>query len=156
MACFEVIRNRYHTDNDSWLEVIKRAIYLRQVSMYGGYKTITVVSFGALQDSEYTEKVDETVEIPGTRQIDLSWRAKLTTYQGFLQANMYEILETPEHIYTCDDARDVRPFITRYELRKNILTQRWISDRLVSLTALVCVPWFQVHLVTRQSILSSP
>lgn len=113
-AAFEVIKNKYDMREKSWFEVVKQAIYLRQVATYGGYKSITVVSMGALTNSEHTDDFDEKVEIPGTRETDLSWRAKLTAYQGFLQANMYEILENPEMIYTVDDARDVRPFITRY------------------------------------------
>ena len=112
-SCFEVMKNVDDHDDDSFFEVIKRAILLRQTATYGGYKTVTVVSKGSLESAEQTDEIDTNLEIPGTRQESLSWRAKLTSWQGFLAADMYEILENPQKIYTTDDARDVRPFITR-------------------------------------------
>jgi hypothetical protein len=112
-ACFEVIKNLHNHDDDSFFNVIRRALLLRQTSTYGGYKTVTLVSMGGLKSSEATETIDDSLEIPGTRQETLSFRAKLTAWQGFLSANMYEILPEPKQIFTTDDARDIRPYITR-------------------------------------------
>ena len=113
-ACFVVMRNMYDSDNDSYIEIIKRALLLRQNTTYGGYKTVTVVSMGKIASAEHTDELDENLEVPDTRHEDLSIRARLTLLPWFLSMNMYEHLETPQRIYTSEDARDIRPFMTRY------------------------------------------
>ena len=52
-ACWLVIRNRYNADNDTWFQIFKRSILLRQRSSYGGRKTIRYLAMGDIEDAEY-------------------------------------------------------------------------------------------------------
>lgn len=113
-ACFEVMRNKYPDEPRDFCSVLTRGIYLRQVATYGGYKSVSFLSMGSIVDAEHTESSDAKNVIEGTRTESISWRAKVTAYQGFLCMGMYEILDTPQQIYSIDDARDVRPFLTAH------------------------------------------
>ena len=119
-ACFVVMRNMDNFDDDSYFSVIKRSILLRQNATYGGYKTVTVVSMGKISSAEHTDTVDKNLEVPDTRHEDLSWRARLTLNPFFQSMDMYEHLESPKMIYTSEDARDIRPFMTRYAMNISV------------------------------------
>lgn len=111
-ACYEVYKNRYKGDENTYWHVFKQSILLRQRSTYSGQKTVTYLSLGAFRDSEETDKGGEENMIAETRHEYMSWRAKLTkwdpvTTKGRLK--MYEELDKPMRVYTVDDARDVRP-----------------------------------------------
>lgn len=122
-ACFVVMRNLHDMDDDSYIQVIKRSILLRQKFTYGGYQTTTVVSMGKINNAEHTDTVDETVEVKGTRHTDLSWRARLTLNPFFQSMDMYTHLQNPKMIFTAEDARDIRPFMTRYVMERRTTSE---------------------------------
>lgn len=117
-ACFVVMRNLDDSDDDSYLEVIKKSIYLRQCFTYGGHKTITVVSMGKVNSAEHTDDVDENLVVPGTEREDISWRARLTLQPWFQAMDMYIHDPDPKKVYSTEDARDIRPFMTRYVMER--------------------------------------
>jgi hypothetical protein len=69
---------------------------------------------GSIVDAEHTDTSDGSTVIAGTRTESVSKRAKLTAFKGFICMGMYEILDEPQQIYSIDDARDVRPFLTAH------------------------------------------
>lgn len=118
-ACWEVTRNRYDDDVNSYWALITKSMLLRQVSRYSGKMTIKYLSLGTIRDAESTDKSTsqrnmvavtrvETLDL--TTRITNSWNT--ITTDGAL--GLYERLETPERVYTVDDARDVRPYVTAY------------------------------------------
>ena len=116
-ATIEISRNRYHDDDDSFWHVLKRAILLRQRSTYSGLTNVSYLSHGAVKDSEETDKGGEENIIESTRKETMSYRAKFTTWPRLATNGgwgLYEHLETPVEMFTIDDARDVRPYVTSY------------------------------------------
>jgi hypothetical protein len=117
-ACWEVTRNRYHTDIDSYWALITKSILLRQVSVYSGKKTVNFLSQGTIKDAEATDKGTSTRNIIAeTRVESLNLKSRITNW-NFMTTDgalgLYEKLETPERVYTIDDARDVRPYVTSH------------------------------------------
>jgi membrane associated rhomboid family serine protease len=55
-ACWEVTRNRYDVDVDSYWALITKSIISRQVSHYSGNMTIKYLSKGTINDAEATDK----------------------------------------------------------------------------------------------------
>jgi hypothetical protein len=114
-ACWEVTRNRYDDDIDSYFELITKSILLRQVSRYSGRKTVKSLCMGSIQDTEATDKGmsgRNVLESTKTEQLDL--KARITNWKFFTTLGLYQKLETPERVYSVDDARDVRPYVTSY------------------------------------------
>jgi hypothetical protein len=116
-ACWEVTRNRNDDDVDSYWALITKSIISRQVSHYSGNMTIKYLSKGTINDAEATDKsTSERNMIEGTREETLDWKCRITnswntiTTEGAL--GLYERLDTPQRVYTVDDARDVRPYVT--------------------------------------------
>jgi lipase ATG15 len=112
-ACWEITRNWREDDIDSYWELIKKSVLLRQMSAYSGRQTISYLSMGSIIDAEYTDKSkSERNMVAETQAVSLSWRAKLTNWDFLERLGLYEKIETAERIYTVDDARDIRPFVT--------------------------------------------
>jgi hypothetical protein len=123
-ACWEVCKNRYHDNDSSLLNVLHRCILLRQVSTYGGRKTINYLSLGSIVNSEYTEGKQASIRnmVSSTLDERMSFYSKLTLNPKFRQGTglgLFEAWEADkeERIYTVDDARDVRPFVTKELVR---------------------------------------
>ena len=116
-ACRQIMRLKYTDDNNhSWFHVTIKAFLLRQVARYSAIQYVAFISKGALQDTEATDKGGEENMIVETRTVSLSPLGKLTLWPR-LSTNgglgLYEnIQENPQQVYTIDDARDVRPFLT--------------------------------------------
>jgi hypothetical protein len=118
-ACWEVTRNRYpDTDIPTYWALISKSILLRQVSVYSGKKTIKYLSQGTINDAEATDKDTSTRNmLVETRVESLDLKSRITNW-NFITTDgalgLYERLETPEQVYTIDDARDVRPYVTSH------------------------------------------
>ncbi|GKZ00654.1 hypothetical protein MPSEU_001017600 [Mayamaea pseudoterrestris] len=116
-ACRKVMRLQYTDDTDhSCFHVTLKALMLRQVARYSAIKYVSFLSRGALLNSEATDKLGEENMLVETRTESLSLLAKLTMWKR-LSTNgglgLYEdIQDSPQQVYTIDDARDVRPFMT--------------------------------------------
>lgn len=118
-ACWEVCKNRYDDNDSSLLNVLRRCILLRQVSTYGGRKTRNYLSFGSIVDCEYTEAKHDSVRnmVTSTLEEHMSLYSKLTLNPKLRKGTGLGLFEAwepgkEERIYTVDDARDVRPFVT--------------------------------------------
>jgi len=115
-ACYEVLRNRYDDDNDGFFHVLARCVHLRQVARFGGTKTIKYLSYGSIEDSEETDKDSTRLNaVPSSYEERISWLGKLTVQERLLKWGCFEDLAGKEkRVYSIDDARDVRPYITSY------------------------------------------
>lgn len=111
-ACWAVSKNIRDNDDDSFWPRVRRSILMRQVSTYGGRKEVTYLSMGSIPDSEYTDKCDRKNMVPNSYKETMSYRAKFTTWKQLV--GLYEILDKPQRLYTVDDARDDRPFLTAH------------------------------------------
>jgi len=113
-ACWEVSQNRYKHDVDTSWQHIKRSIHLRQIATYSGRKDTIYLSIGSIQDSEYTDKSTRENMIESTHKEEVHWRAKITLLPFLAKWGLYENLAEPERVYSIDDARDVRPYLTTF------------------------------------------
>jgi hypothetical protein len=114
-ATLEISKNAYHDQNQGFFHVLKRAILLRQINRYSGVTYVTYMSLGSVKDSEETDKAQEDFNIiPETRQESVPYRTKITQTDRAARWRLYQACRTPEEVYTIDDARDVRPYVTSY------------------------------------------
>jgi hypothetical protein len=114
------------SDNDSWKDVIKRCIILRQRHGYSGKQTITYLAKSSFETTEDTEDVDKAGLYKSTREekIDLwskftQWGVVRTDTPGGLR--LFKPLKIPERLFTIDDVQDYRPFLT---------SQTWSLERI--------------------------
>lgn len=117
-ACWEVTKNKNKRDNKSWFELIKCSILSRQMHQYSGRLTFSYLAIGSIQDSEYTDSSSRRNAIEQTITEKMSILAKLTARKWLSKEGglgFYETVEfKKERIYSIDDARDVRPYVTSY------------------------------------------
>lgn len=112
-ACWEVTRNRYEDDDDSWSAVIKRAILLRMQHNYGGYAHTTYLAIGSIDDGVGADEHEHMIEE--------SHRERRSLYSKFVRwkwlsteggLGLFAKLETPIQHYTLADVTGERPFVT--------------------------------------------
>lgn len=114
-ACWEVTRNRYHDDDDSFLHVVIRSLLLRQMTYYSGQRSISYISMGAIEDAEFTDSLRaRSLAVKGTESESDGWRCKITKWDLLHKWGLYETLNEPERMFSIDDARDVRPYMTTH------------------------------------------
>ena len=122
-ACWDVIQKYSDDDNDNFFHVLARCITLRQISTYSGLKRVSYLSRGTIVDSEYTDKKRLTESehgdiIPESYQEQVTRMGKFTLSKRFSTDGgwgLYEPLEGNEQrVFTLDDARDVRPYVTSH------------------------------------------
>jgi hypothetical protein len=116
-ACMDLLKNRFPDENHRWWHLVKKAVLLRQISGYSGREYVTFLSRGSIRDSEDTDKGGEANMIKETLTETTSWRAKLSKWDRLATTTglgLYETLAERERVYTVDDARDIRPFLTSH------------------------------------------
>jgi hypothetical protein len=117
-ACWEVTKNKNQKENESWFNLVKTSILSRQVHMYSGRVTISYLALGTIQDAEYTDSASRRNMVDVTYKETMSIRSKWTTWKRFSKEagwGFFEAVEPKkERIYSIDDARDVRPYVTSY------------------------------------------
>lgn len=114
-ATLEISRNAYQDQDQRFFHVLKRAILLRQTNRYSGIMSVTYLSLGSVKDSEETDKADEEFNaIRETRKEHVPYRTRFTQSDRALRWGLYQVCRTPQEVYTIDDARDVRPYVTSY------------------------------------------
>jgi len=110
-ACFEVMKNIYPDDDDSFWAIVKRVIELRQIATYSGEMHRSYLSRGSMEDAEHTDKKADNL-IAETILEKKSFRGKINSV--FVKWGWYEEYEEPKRFYSIDDARDVRPYVTSH------------------------------------------
>ena len=129
-ACWQIIQKRYDDDNDNFFHVLHRCIMTRQIATYSGHKNISYLARGTIVDSEFTDKYGAGTSIRGVTNPNMmegsykettDWRTRLTQWKKLTTESggwgLFENLEQQEkeeRVYTIDDARDVRPYLTSH------------------------------------------
>lgn len=117
-ACWLVTKNKNKKENNSWFDLVRRSIHSRQQHQYSGRLTVSYLAMGSIRDSEYTDNDSRRNLISSTYNESMSMTSKLTTWPKISTESgwgLYESIEPKtERIYTIDDARDVRPYMTSY------------------------------------------
>lgn len=117
-ACWLVTKNKNKKDNDSLRDLVARSILSRQAHTYSGRLTVSYLAIGSIRDAEYTDGSSRRNIIESTLQEKMGWRAKWTTSARFSKETgwgFYTAIEPKkERIFSIDDARDVRPYVTAY------------------------------------------
>lgn len=142
-ACFEVLRNRYQQDasDERWgfFQSLGRLILLRQKARLGAHQRTSYLSFGTLVDIENTDKsIAKDTVVPESYRDSISWLGKLTLSDFMLNSRCYESLtqnHQEERVYTIDDARDVRPYITSYTWSLEKIFCRRSHSRYIAIVA---------------------
>jgi hypothetical protein len=114
LACWEVTKNKNKKENASWPALIRQSILSRQIHTYSGRRTYSYVAMGSIRDAEYTDSRSRRNEIGATSLDKISWQTKLTMWDRLKKWGLYESVTEEEFMFSIDDARDVRPFITSY------------------------------------------
>lgn len=115
-ACWIVTKNKNHEDNDSWAQLICRSMLARQIHRYSGRETVTYLAKGSIADSEYTDSIDSKRNmIKETLETTQLWTTRLTRWSTWKKWRLYKDCRyRDEQLYSIDDARDVRPYVTSY------------------------------------------
>jgi len=131
-ACWDVTKNKNRSENDGWIDLIQRSILSRQIHRYSGRLTCTFLSMGSIRDAEYTDSASRRNAIASTYDNHLNWIARLSRWKRLEKLGLYEEPTSDissarsadlehvardkqcERIYSVDDARDVRPYVTSY------------------------------------------
>jgi hypothetical protein len=115
-ACWVVTKNKNHKANDSWFQLICRSMLARQMHRYSGRETITYLAKGSITDSEYTDSLESRRnQIEATVESVQSWPTRLTRWKKLKDWRLYkDCAYHAERIYSIEDARDVRPYVTSY------------------------------------------
>jgi len=114
-ACWDVTKNKNHKDNDSWWDLITKSIMSRQIHRYSGRLTCTFLAIGSIRDAEYTDSTSRHNAVEESCREHLNWKAKITRWKKLQEWGLYEeVPEKKERIFSIDDARDVRPFVTSH------------------------------------------
>jgi hypothetical protein len=126
-ACFDVVKKYTNDDRENFFFILARCITLRQMATYSGLRKVNYLARGTIEDSEYTDKQSDKESknlnmIPESYEEKISWLGKLTLWSrisstdGNFCFRFYEHLDegSEQRIYTLDDARDVRPYVTSY------------------------------------------
>jgi lipase ATG15 len=109
-ACWEVTRNRFDDDDDSWPHVIRRAILMRQRNLFGGRESTTYMAKGSIDDGLGANKNAHIVE--ETHTATKSLYSKIVALPVFERLGLFENLEVPKRQWTLEDVRQERPFVT--------------------------------------------
>jgi hypothetical protein len=125
-SAYSFAKNIKDGESDSWKDVIKRCIILRQRHDYSGKQRITYLAKSYFETTEDTEDVNKAEVYESTREekIDLwskftRWGVVRTDTPGGLR--LFKPLEKPVRLFTIDDVQDYRPFLT---------SQTWSLERI--------------------------
>jgi len=132
-ACWEVTRNRYDDDDDSWHQLVRRAVLLRQRSFWGGKQHCTYLSKGAFDGGLETDGDDHVIE--DTRRTRSSLYSKFIAWKWWSTnggLGLFEKLETPERIYNLADVKNERPFVTADTWSLESIYCRSVNSRYVA------------------------
>jgi hypothetical protein len=118
-SCWEVTLNRSkqedQPDIDGWMALIRSSILSRQKRAYSGWHTSTYLAMGSIVDAEYTDQHSRRNMLGTTAKEYTSWFAKLSTWEKLRDWGLYEsCVAKEERVYSIDDARDVRPYLTSH------------------------------------------
>lgn len=117
-ACWLVTKNKNNKENESWFHLFWESIHSRQQQQYSGRRTTSYLAVGSIRDSEYSTTDHRRNLVSSTYKESTSIRSKFTTLAIFSiesGCGIYEsIPDKSERIYSIDDARDVRPFMTSH------------------------------------------
>ena len=132
-ACWEVTRNQYDDDDDSWHQVVRRAVLLRQRSFWGGRQHRTYLAKGAFDDGLGADSDDHVIEAYHRTRSSLyskfiAW--KWWSTNGGL--GLFEKLEAPERIYNLADVKNERPFVTADTWSLESIYCRSVNSRYVA------------------------
>jgi len=112
-ACLDIMKNRYNDDDDSYPQLFKRSVLLRQTAKFSGSQQTVYLASGTIQDSAGEDQSGHLVE--ANHHTTMSFFSKLTTSK-YLSTDgglgLFKKLEEPIRTYTVEDARGVRPFVT--------------------------------------------
>lgn len=117
-ACWEVMKNRFDDDVDSFVNLVGRSILVRQINSYSGQQSIRFLAYGTLDIRKSSRRMQhDHVAVVNTRKESKGLWTRLTLLP-FLSTNkglgLFEHLTVPEPVYTVEEARGVRPFVTSY------------------------------------------
>ena len=125
-AAYDFVQNRHDDDDDSFLQVIKRCILLRQIHSYSGKTKVRFLAKSYFETTEDTEDVAKANIYESTRQEQTGVWSRVTRL-SFLSTGpegtipLFKHLEKPLRLSTIDDVRDYRPFLTN---------QTWSLERI--------------------------
>jgi hypothetical protein len=112
-ACLDIMKHRYDDDVDTYPQLFKRSILLRQTARYSGAQQTVYLASGTIGDSSETEAKYQAIE--ATHRTSMSFFSKLSTWK-FLSTDgglgLFQKLEEPVRTYTVEDARGIRPYVT--------------------------------------------
>jgi len=142
-ACWAIVKRRYHDESGCFLDVLNKCILLRQTSMYGGRKKTISLSYGTIVDTEYTDKHSirsrsggDSVTEPEeyiSLWANLTMRPKLGMDDGGW--GWFQTLgsDEEEKIFTLDEVRDVRPFVTSFNWSLEKVFCRQTNSRYIAI-----------------------
>ena len=111
-SVYTFVKNRNDADSDSWYDILKRCILLRQVHNYSGIVKATFVSRNVVKTSEDTDSTDRSNIYEQTRRETISFWSSFTKLDAL--SRFFIKKEVPVRLHTIDDVGDRRPWLTKY------------------------------------------
>lgn len=113
LACFEVTRNRFDNDDDGWHQLIRRSVILTQRNRYGGTVTLSYLAKGSIDTPRGVNR--SRVNIEETLRTHTSMYSKVVAMRWLSNdggLGLFEKLDEPKRIYTLEDVKNERPYVT--------------------------------------------
>jgi len=115
-VCWTVNRSFYKDDKFGFFQTIVASVLMRERTNYCSNRAVKYLSSGSISNLEYTDKELEDNAIAGTKIDRVSVFAKCKKW-NWLSTNggigFFETLEEERRMYSIDDVRDVRPYLTK-------------------------------------------
>jgi lipase ATG15 len=117
-ACWEIMKNRYDEDVNSFVKLVGRCIVVRQINTYSGQHDKRFLASGTLDVRISSRRLHhDHVVLANTKREWKSLWTRVTLWPILSNTNgwhLFEHLAEPEPVYTVDEARGVRPYVTSY------------------------------------------
>jgi len=138
-ACWAIVKKRCHDESGCFLDVLNKCILLRQTSTYGGRKQTTCLCYGTIVDTKYTDKHSNRSDSVMESEEYISLLSKLTMLPKLGMDDggwgWYQTLRSDEQekIFTLDEVRDVRPFVTSFNWSLEKVFCRQTNSRYIAI-----------------------